>query len=237
MRYTALAVDYDGTLAHDGRVADSTVAALDRAQRRGIRNLLVTGRELSSLFNAFDRLELFDRVVAENGAVLYDRRTAAVAVVASAPPPAFLTALQEAGIPVSIGHSVVATVRPYERQLSSIIQSLGLDWHLTFNKSAVMALPMRVSKATGFTRALSELAIAANEVVGVGDAENDLPFLKICGLSVAVANALPVVKENVDVVLNAARGEAVEAVIAHLLADELESLRMQSPRHDGQSLT
>jgi hydroxymethylpyrimidine pyrophosphatase-like HAD family hydrolase len=47
VRYRALAVDYDTTLAEDGRVADSTVAALDRARRSGRRLLLVTGREFA----------------------------------------------------------------------------------------------------------------------------------------------------------------------------------------------
>jgi hypothetical protein len=31
-------------------------------------------------------------------------------------------------------------------------------------------------------------------VVGVGDAENDHAFLRLCGLSAAVANALPALK-------------------------------------------
>ena len=46
MHYLALASDYDGTLATDGRVDNATIAALERLRDSGRRLLLVTGREL-----------------------------------------------------------------------------------------------------------------------------------------------------------------------------------------------
>src|SRR5947209_13565074 len=71
MRYLALATDYDGTLAADGRVAGDTVAALERLRATGRKLILVTGRELGDLVRVFPRVDLFGRVVAENGALLY----------------------------------------------------------------------------------------------------------------------------------------------------------------------
>ena len=71
MRYYALACDYDGTLAHYGRVDEPTVAALERLLATGRRLILVTGRELSELQQIFPQLNLFAWVVAENGALLY----------------------------------------------------------------------------------------------------------------------------------------------------------------------
>ena len=75
MRYRALATDYDGTLAHDGRVDDVTVDALHRVRDAGLPLIMVTGRELTDLFNTFEHVEAFDRIVAENGAVLYNPAT------------------------------------------------------------------------------------------------------------------------------------------------------------------
>jgi hypothetical protein len=71
MRYSALATDYDGTLAHHGRVDEPTLAALGWIRATGRRLVLVTGRELDELLGIFPRIVLFDRVVAENGALLY----------------------------------------------------------------------------------------------------------------------------------------------------------------------
>ena len=71
MRYLALASDYDGTLASDGRVDDITVAALERVRATDRKLILVSGRILADLKRVLPRIDLFDVVVAENGAVLY----------------------------------------------------------------------------------------------------------------------------------------------------------------------
>jgi hypothetical protein len=42
---------------------------------------------------------------------------------------------------------------------------------------------------------LSHLGLSPHNVVGVGDMENDHAFLRLCECSVAVANALPMLKE------------------------------------------
>ena len=65
MRYLALAADYDGTLAHHGKVSDSTVAALLRLKESGRKLLMVSGRELPDLAKTFDHFEIFDRIVLE----------------------------------------------------------------------------------------------------------------------------------------------------------------------------
>ena len=82
MRYLALAVDYDGTLAHHGTVSPNTVEALKQLAATGRKLILVTGRELEELLGVFAEIDLFDRVVAENGALLY--RPAACGVCSGA---------------------------------------------------------------------------------------------------------------------------------------------------------
>jgi hypothetical protein len=64
MRYLALACDYDGTLAHDGRVTDQAISALDRLRASGRKLVLVTGRQLPDLLAVFPRTDLFEWVVA-----------------------------------------------------------------------------------------------------------------------------------------------------------------------------
>jgi hypothetical protein len=69
-------------------------------------------------------------------------------------------------------------------------------------------------------------------VVGIGDAENDQPFLSICGCSVAVANALPAVKASVDMVTTADDGVGATEFIERWL-DEGDRLFAQSIRRDA----
>jgi hydroxymethylpyrimidine pyrophosphatase-like HAD family hydrolase len=231
MRYRALATDYDGTLAADGRVDETTIDALRRGRAAGITLIMVTGRELSDLFNTFDHSELFDRIVAENGAVLYDPATKSIERLASAPPPDLLDRLARESVPLSVGHSIVATVEPHEHQVLAAIRDLGLEWHVIFNKGSVMALPADVTKATGLKPALAALGVRATETVGIGDAENDQAFLRACGLSVAVDNALTAVKEMSDVVLTTARGAGVTEILDRMRSGALETVEPDPAKH------
>ena len=232
MTFEGLATDYDGTLAHDGVVDDPTLEALGRAKEAGLRLVLVTGRQLADLFNTFPHTALFERVVAENGAVLFDPEEQAVDVLASAPPPALLERLARQHVPISVGHSIVATVEPYEHQILSAIEDLGLDWHVIFNKGSVMALPAGVTKATGLAPALAALGVSHERTIGVGDAENDVDLLRACGMAVAVSNALQSVKDMADVVTAGARGAGVVELIDRLIRGGFRHLA-DEPRLDG----
>src|SRR5437879_7788028 len=99
MRYLALATDYDGTLAADGRVSAATLDALRRLRESGRRLLLVTGRELNDLMQVFSELDVFDRVVAENGALLYEPKTKEEKLLCEAPPAGFVERLRARGVP------------------------------------------------------------------------------------------------------------------------------------------
>jgi hydroxymethylpyrimidine pyrophosphatase-like HAD family hydrolase len=229
MTFDALATDYDGTLAHDGVVDQITLAALIRAREAGFRLILVTGRELPSLFNTFAHPDLFDRIVAENGAVIYDPATREVELRSAPPPPALVERLTAQHVPLSVGHSIVATVEPHQHQVLDAIHELGLEWHVIFNKGAVMALPAAVTKATGLVPALAALGIQPARTIGVGDAENDQSFLGSCGLAVAVANALPPVKEMAHLVTAGARGAGVTELIDRWIRGDLAHFTGDSP--------
>src|SRR5512145_1310009 len=168
MTYHALAIDYDGTIAYEGKVDDETVLALQQARAAGLRLILVTGRELADLFNTFADPELFDAIVAENGAVLYVPATGRTQIVGSPPPPEFLRVLQEREVPLSVGHSIVATVIPHEQQVLAAIREIGLEWHVIFNKEAVMALPSDITKATGLTAVLDMFQLDPQRTIGIG---------------------------------------------------------------------
>ncbi|MBV8429014.1 MAG: HAD-IIB family hydrolase, partial [Hyphomicrobiales bacterium] len=169
----------------------------------------------------FTTLDLFDLVVVENGALLYEPSSGEERPIAPAPDPAFVERLRELDIePLSVGRSIVATWEPNETTVLEVIRDLGLDLQLTFNKGAVMVLPAGVNKGSGVKAALEQLAISPRNAVGIGDAENDEAFLRLCGRSVAIANALAAVKKSADHVTKGARGEGVGELIELLLESE-----------------
>jgi HAD superfamily hydrolase (TIGR01484 family) len=222
MRYHALACDYDGTIAHHGTVPESTIEALQKVKKSGRKLILVTGRELDDLFRVFHHIDLFDRVVAENGALLYRPSTREEKLLAEAPPQEFGRELIRRGAErVSIGRVIVATWEPHETTALEVIRDMGLELQVIFNKGAVMVLPSGVNKATGLNAALLELGLSAHNVVGVGDAENDHAFMGLCECSVAVANALSMLKGKVDWVASRDHGYGVEELVERLIVSDL----------------
>lgn len=231
MHFLLLATDYDGTLAHDGLVDERTVTALERLGYSGRRIVLVTGRHLPDLHQVFPRLELFDRVVVENGGLLYRPETREQKLLCPPPNEKFVALLRERNIPFVLGRTIVATWRPHDTDVLAAIRDLGLDLQVIFNKGSVMVLPSGINKGTGLQTALDELGISYHNVAAVGDAENDLSFLRLSACSVAVANALPSLKEHADVVMDKPRGEGVTELIDHLITDDLAGFAGIAKRH------
>jgi hydroxymethylpyrimidine pyrophosphatase-like HAD family hydrolase len=102
------------------------------------------------------------------------------------------------------------------------VRAQHLPLKLIFNKDAVMVLPPGVDKGSGLRAALEELGCTTDDVVAVGDAENDLALFQAAKLKVAVANALPQLQANADWVTSAARGEGVRELVERLLGDAAE---------------
>ena len=222
MRYYALACDYDGTLARNGRAGREALDALRGLRESGRKLILVTGRLLPDLVAILEPLDLFDRIVAENGAVLYRPATREERQLAEPPPAGFVSMLERRGVaPLERGRVIVATERPHETVVLATIRDLGLEQHVIFNRDAVMVLPSGINKGTGLRAALDELGLSPHNVVGVGDAENDHGFLELCECAVAVADALPAVRERAHFVTDGENTRGVTELAARLLKDDL----------------
>ena len=234
MRFRALASDFDGTLAHDGHVDAPTWEALAALRASGRRLLLVTGRELNELLPLLPEAALFDRIVAENGALTHEPATGTVRLLGEPPSPAFIAELRHRGVTsVAVGRVIVATWEPFGEVVRRTIHDLGLALQVILNKGAVMVLPRGVSKASGLATALSELGLAAHEVVSVGDAENDLAMLAASGLGVAVANALPSLRAAADLVTEGNHGRGVSELARRMVADDLSGVVARARGPDG----
>ena len=227
-----LACDYDGTIAEAGVVAPATRAALARVRESGREVVLVTGRTFDDLHAVCPDLDqMFDAVVAENGALLYVPAEGGVKTLGEAPEPALVEALERHGVPLELGASIIATGAGFAEWALAAIRETGVERTLVFNKGSVMLLPGGITKATGLAAALAGMARSPHNTVGVGDAENDHAFLSQCECAAAVADAVPALRERADWV---SRGPGplgvVELVDTHVLADAIDLLP-RIPRH------
>ena len=70
MRFTVLALDYDGTIAQESVLDPEVRRAIGEVRSHGITVVIATGRILSDLRRVAGDLRFVDAVVAENGAVV-----------------------------------------------------------------------------------------------------------------------------------------------------------------------
>ncbi len=222
MRFAALATDYDGTLAHEGLVSSEAVEVLRALRSSGRRLILVTGRTLASLREVFSNLERFDAIVAENGGTLYHPSTRQEKVLAEPPSDSFLQALSRRRVsPLEVGHVIVATPGVEKENVLDAIREVGLELQIIFNKGSLMVLPTGCNKATGLQAAAAELGLSRHSIAAIGDAENDHALLAACEFSAAVANALPALKQRVELVTRLESSAGVVELVQQMIQDDL----------------
>ena len=232
MRYLALAVDYDGTAASRDELAESARRAIERLRVSGRRVVLVTGRRVEELLKVCPAIALFDLVVAENGAVVYDPARREEVVLGAPVPKSLVERLRERSVaPLEVGKVLVATHDPHGAVVFDVIRELGLELQVIVNRSSIMVLPPGINKATGLKVALHKLGLSHHEAVAIGDAENDHSFLRYCECGVAVANAVPSIKAAAELVTRGANGDGVAELIDELIADDLARLEGKIERH------
>jgi phosphoglycolate phosphatase (TIGR01487 family) len=209
----AVALDLDGTLTDHDELSLAALAAVDDIRDDGLAALLVTGRILVELEQAYPGLtERFDAVVAENGAVLSvedDVRELAAPIEGS-----LAGALADRGVSYRRGRVLLAGDAIDAPTVVDAAGLLGLDCQVVRNRDALMVLPAGVSKGTGLLAALTELGISPHNALAVGDAENDLALLEVAELGVAVANAVPSLRAHADIVLDEPDGAGIAALLS-----------------------
>jgi hydroxymethylpyrimidine pyrophosphatase-like HAD family hydrolase len=228
----AFACDYDGTVADRGRLQPATAAALARVRQSGRKLILVTGRMLDDLKSVCPEVDgMFDAIVAENGALLYlpDRRE--VKALGEPPQLQLVEELRRRNVPFDVGTSIIATVEQYAEPALAAIRDTGLERTLIFNKGSVMLLPGGITKETGLVAALRTLELSPHNTVGIGDAENDHAFLSKCECAVAVANAIPALRERADYVTRGEDGTGVIEFIEEHVLNDLAELAPRLARH------
>jgi hydroxymethylpyrimidine pyrophosphatase-like HAD family hydrolase len=216
VKVSALALDYDGTIARQDALDPEVRDAVGELRARGITVVLATGRILDDLRRAAADLRFVDAIVAENGAVLEFPHRGYSAALAPPPPQDFLDALDGERIPFGRGISVVGTDAVHAPQVRSIIQRLDLPLAISFNGDAAMILPQGIGKATGLGEALRIMKLSPRRTVAIGNGENDHDLLRCCGLGVAVAWGCESLKRAADHVLPGTGPEAVASYIREL---------------------
>jgi hydroxymethylpyrimidine pyrophosphatase-like HAD family hydrolase len=218
VKLSAIALDYDGTVARGDVMDPSVRGAIAAARTKGITVLLVTGRILDELRRVAGDLHFVDAVIAENGAVIHFPDSGHTSTLAPLVSENFMAELRRRGIPFGAGRCLVDADANEAPRLLEVIRALQLPLVLIFNAGRVMTMPQGISKATGLHAALDTLRLSPRNAVAIGDAENDHELLRLAEVGVAVEWGSAALKAAADIVL-AGTGPAAVAAYVEKLAD------------------
>jgi hydroxymethylpyrimidine pyrophosphatase-like HAD family hydrolase len=194
-----LAFDFDGTLAKNGNVPVALQAALAQLHAAGYALFMVTGRrigdaELGSLE------DVFTGIAWENGAVLHHITTDEVYLPFGQIDPRLVEALELAQVPLERGRAIVSTWNAHDETVWQVLSDWGGEAVVTHNKGVTRILPAGTAKGAALERLLGLCGFSPRNLVSFGDGEGDLSLLQLAETGVAVADAVPSLKERADLV-------------------------------------
>lgn len=114
MYLKVLACDLDGTLVADGRVEDATWRLLRDVKAHGFVPILVTGRRLDSFVSEGPFTNIFEAVVAEDGAAVYLPVLDSVLLPFGRLSSPLVRGLEQLQIPLEFGVAIAATHVPHD---------------------------------------------------------------------------------------------------------------------------
>jgi len=194
-----LAFDFDGTLAENGTVPLALQAALEQLRAAGYALFMVTGRRFGDA--ELGALEgIFTGIAWENGAVLHHVTTDEVYLPFGRIDPRLVEALELAQVPLERGRAIVSTGSAEDEAVWQVLSEWGGDAVVTRDKGMVRVLPPGTAKGAGLERLLALCGLSPRNLVCFGAGEADLSLLRVAETSVAVADAVPLLKEGADLV-------------------------------------
>jgi hydroxymethylpyrimidine pyrophosphatase-like HAD family hydrolase len=226
-----LAFDFDGTLADDGVVPSALQTALEQLRTQGYALFLVTGRRFDDA-KLGPLKQLFTGIVWENGAVLHHTATDEVYLPFGHLDTRLAEAMEAAGIPLQYGQAIASTGTAHDEMVWHVLNKLGGDAVIMQNKGTVRVLPSGATKSAGLERLLELCGYSPRNLTSFGDGETDMSLLQLGEVGVAVADAVPSLKEVADLVSTQPGPEGVlEILESHWLHGTSDTIQAQKREH------
>lgn len=235
-RVQVLATDLDRTFSReDLGLDDEAVRLVGDLRAAGVLVILATGRTEGEVQSKPGLAGVFDAYVLECGAragrwgALHDANVSLAGI------DALCRHLKEAGIDVWRGPMSASIARTDQEAAAPLALRHAVT--LLPNKDRVDLVPAGIDKGVGLARALEQLAPGRRPVVAaIGDGENDLGLLRAADHRVAVANAVPALRDLAHEVAPLAASEGFKWFARRLLDDLARAGRRAHGRDEAREV-
>lgn len=201
------------------------VTAIREAEESNLPVILATGNILCFAETASVLLGTSGPLIAEDGGVVYDSPSGQEHVIGD------MGRIDE-GVKIleerltNVEHTRTSEMRLTGRTLertfdaaeaTKLLREAGLNLVAIDSGFAIHVKNPEVNKGVALRKAASLLGVETEDIAAIGDAPNDIEMLEIAGVSFALDNSHPSVKEVVSHVLSQSYGAGVRAAIGKIL--------------------
>jgi hydroxymethylpyrimidine pyrophosphatase-like HAD family hydrolase len=218
MNYKLLALDLDGTTLGPNLNIDPAVSkAIAAAQAQGVRVTIATGRMFGSTVPYARQLNIHDPVICYQGALIRDPNTGEIFQHVVTPGDLAAEAIE------MLRERDIFTIAYIDERLCASERRRELDEYLQWHPEGIEVVidpelaALGISKGSALAALAARLGIAREQVIAIGDHENDLPMIEWAGLGLAMGNAIPAAHAIADAVLPSVEQAGVAWAIEHYI--------------------
>ncbi len=229
MKIEAIAVDIDGTITDNKRrICISSIESLRAAEKMNIPTIIVTGNVTNYAYATEVLIGCSGGFVGENGGIIfkegYNNNNVEILVNRKYIENAdkhLQTRLgdeyaKHASHDNKYRYTEIVFYKTIRREtLENALKNYEYRDELELYDSgfAIHVTDKRINKGTSLKRLCEKNNINMENVMGIGDSENDMDFLKECGIKIAVGNADETLKEISTYTCENNFGEGVKEAI------------------------
>lgn len=208
-----IALDVDGTITDKTkRVGVNAVNVIQRAEDKGIPVVIVTGNILCVTKTISRILGTTGGLVAENGGTIeYNGERKILGDIAECQKAYELLKSKYNVSKVEFSDQRVSEVAIKRTISRELVKKTVKDFNIVVydTKFAIHLTDPLVNKGSSLKMITNDLGIKSDEILAIGDGENDIEFLKVAGVKVAVNNADKELKDIADYVTTEPYGDGV----------------------------
>jgi phosphoglycolate phosphatase (TIGR01487 family) len=213
----AIALDVDGTLTDNSRkLCVNSIKAIHKAEENGVPVIIVTGNVLCATKMLAIMLGTTGGLVSENGGVIeYQKKKEVLGNIRECENAYQYLKTKYPVLKVEFSDQRISEIAIERNIKEEVVKDTLEDFNVEIydTRFAIHITDPAVNKGSSLTKLADYMNIETENIMAMGDSENDIEFLEVAGLKIAVNNADTELKVAADYVTSKPYGDGVQEAV------------------------